>query len=101
MNKRDFLLEKSNNLIKWIENDKLVANDHPLLVFLRKCIQNFDNMLVFIGSVEKVTDQDGNIKRESLDTLLKMFCLSVDDFKDEHIDKLNRYFKCFVKVARY
>ena len=101
MNRRDFIISKLNNLISWIEKDKIVSKDNPLLVELKSRSTNFDNVLQFISYISKFADKEGNIADNKIEELLSKFKMSIKDFKEDHIDKLKKYLKCFIKVVNY
>ena len=97
---KTFLLSKLNNLINWIEKDKLLPKNHELLLKLRSFNSKFDDMIQFISDMCKYSDNDSNIPTHILEEFLKLYNLSIISFKEDDLNKLNRYFKCFIKIAK-
>ena len=60
---KTFLLSKLNNLINWIEKDKLLPKNHELLLKLRSFNSKFDDMIQFISDMCKYSDNDSNNKK--------------------------------------
>lgn len=100
VDKKDFLTSKFNNFVTWLQNDKVLPKNHELLKKL-KSYDNYEKLLSFVNIICNIADDKGNIPIEYLSEFLNQYNINIKSFKDEQIDKFNRYLKCFILVSTH
>jgi glutaminase len=93
---KEYLTEKIDNLIKWLETLSFVKNN----VTAMSVLPSFRDTEWAIGYISKITpafDKDPEIV---LDDLLKQCNVEKSAFSKEQLDKIRRYLECFVDALK-
>ena len=99
-NKKDFLLSKLDNLINWIEKEKLVEINHELILKLKSLKTNYDDLLLFIMYLSQKADSNCDICISDMNAFFLHYEIKLTSFSKDVIEKITRYIKCFVKTIR-
>lgn len=94
MNKRQFISEKLDNLCRYIASE--LGRDNKLYkIFKAYSTTDFDKFLFTITQL-KASFPNG-LSSKDVKTQLVKWKIDVT-LKEEHLTKINRYFKCFSSV---
>lgn len=98
--KENFFNEKLKNMIKWIEEDKLLDKGNQLLLILKSYLSNFNSFYNFIQTINPFANDKCEICDIVLGQFFGSYNIKISDFKSEHIDKFKKYLTCFIKTFR-
>ena len=98
--KKEFLNEKLNNMIEWIDKERIMGKNHPLYSKLKSFKNNFDGFFDFVVTISQYADADGGLSDEYMNLFFESHGLNYQKLDKDKADKLGRYIKCFIKTVR-
>lgn len=100
VNKKEFLLDKLNNLINWLKAEVELKDDSTIIIKLKAFSDDYNSFLQFLLKINSACDSTGSIADNILSTQLNDFKIDYDSYSQPIKDKFKRFIKCFCLALR-